>query len=123
MKRSKLIASITSKHTDEEKQKLEQIAKKQGLSLSKYVRTITKNAVDQYEYGVFEPICQVSAKDTADTKVSLFSFLGIELVVDVKKAQQLRPVELFQSAFQGKTNLSNRILPQRVVKTNTAVQV
>lgn len=123
MKPEKLIASITSKHTDEEKQKLERIAKKQGLSLSKYVRTITKNAVDQYEYGVFEPIGQVSAKDTADTKVSLISFLGIEIVVDVKKAQQFVPVELFQSAFQGKTNLSNRILPQRVVKTNTAVQV
>ena len=121
---SKLNESITSKHTDEDKQKLQEIAQSLDMSLSKYLRHIAKHAVDQYEnYGVFEPMCQVSAKDTADTKVSLISFLGIEIVVDKRKAQQLVPVELLQSVFQRNTNFTSRNIPQRVVKTNTAVQV
>lgn len=119
----KLNESITSKHTDEEKQKLQEIADSLDMSLSKYVRTITKNAVDQYEnYGVFQPMCQVSAKDTVDTKVSLFKFLGIEIVLDVKKAQQLRPVELLASAFQKNTNMNNQIIAQ-AEPNNTVVQI
>ena len=141
MNHTKLLGSITSKHTDEDKQKLQEIADTLDMSLSEYVRTITKNAVNQYErYGVFQPRLSQITRDTVDTskdtedkvvttvettekKVSLFSFLGIEIVVDVKKAQQFAPVELFQSAFQRNTKMSNQILPQRVVKTNTAVQV
>lgn len=120
----KLNESITSKHTDEEKQKLQEIADSLDMSLSKYVRTITKNAVDQYEnYGVFQPQNQDLAKDTVDTKVSLFSFLGIEIVVDKRKAQQFVPVELLQSVFKKNTNLTGEIIPQSVVKTNTAVRL
>lgn len=118
----KLLGSITSKHTDEDKQKLKEIADSLNLSLSEYLRSIAKQAVDQHEYGVFEPIRQVSAKDTADTKVSIFSFLGIEIVLDVKKAQQVRAVELFQSAFQRNTKMSNAIIAQ-AKPNNTAVQV
>ena len=93
---SKLLGSITSKHTDEDKQKLQEIADSLGLSLSEYLRSIAKHAVDQYEnYGVFQPHLSQITRDTVDTKVSLFSFLGIEIVVDVKKAQQVRTVGLF----------------------------
>lgn len=114
MNHTKLLGSITSKHTDEDKQKLQEIADTLDMSLSEYLRSIAKHAVDQYEnYGVFQPQNTYLAKDTADTKVSLFSFLGIEIVVDRKKAQQFVPAELFSSVFNKNTELDNQIIAHK----------
>lgn len=95
--KEKLIESITSKHTDEDKQKLKEIAKSLDLSLSEYVRDIAKKSIEQYEISdQFQTVTGYFSRDTKDTKEKLFSFFGIEIYVR-KKAQQLRPVELFKT--------------------------